>query len=134
MRLTTFYRMSLVAVVLALLFALVAGTSQGAMKTMVVGSKWAVSARTPETSLAMAEILNQGGNAFDAAVAGQAVLGIEHRVQHYSRRRLPIMIWNAASEGHSDQRIWLAPLATNGSKRTLSFPYDVTSEARCQEL
>ena len=31
MRLTTFYRMSLVAVVLALLFALVAGTSQGAM-------------------------------------------------------------------------------------------------------
>ena len=84
MRLTTFYRMSLVAVVLALLFALVAGTSQGAMKTMVVGSKWAVSARTPETSLAMAEILNQGGNAFDAAVAGQRCWVSRTSVQHHS--------------------------------------------------
>lgn len=129
MRLTTFYRMSLVAVVLALLFALVAGTSQGAMKTMVVGSKWAVSARTPETSLAMAEILNQGGNAFDAAVAGQAVLGITNIGSNtILGADCQIMIWNAklqkaiAINGSG----WAPELATLEwfKENAPDFPYD----------
>ncbi len=44
------------------------------MKPVIRGSQYAVSSRTPQASQAAEQILRAGGNAFDAAVAGQAAL------------------------------------------------------------
>lgn len=46
------------------------------MRPVVRGSRFAVSSRTPEASLVGERILRAGGNAFDAAVAGQAALSV----------------------------------------------------------
>jgi len=46
------------------------------MRPVIRGSRFAVSSRTPEASLVAERILRAGGNAFDAAVAGQAALGV----------------------------------------------------------
>jgi gamma-glutamyltranspeptidase/glutathione hydrolase len=43
---------------------------------VIKGNKWIVASRYPEATEAAALMLQQGGNAFDAAVAGLAVLGI----------------------------------------------------------
>ena len=44
------------------------------MKPVIRGTEYAVSSRKPQASQAAERILRAGGNAFDAAVAGQAVL------------------------------------------------------------
>ena len=44
------------------------------MKPVIRGTAYAVSSRKPQASQAAERILRAGGNAFDAAVAGQAVL------------------------------------------------------------
>lgn len=46
------------------------------MRPLIRGRHYAVTAMKPEAALAEDRILEAGGNAFDAAVAGQAVLGI----------------------------------------------------------
>lgn len=46
------------------------------MRPVVRGTHAAVSSMKPESTLAAEQILRAGGNAFDAAVAGQAVLGV----------------------------------------------------------
>jgi gamma-glutamyltranspeptidase/glutathione hydrolase len=51
-------------------------TSRQTMRPVVRGTHYAVSSMKPEASQAAERILRAGGNAFDAIVAGQAVLGI----------------------------------------------------------
>src|ERR1700722_14344177 len=46
------------------------------MKPLLTGTHYAVSSLMPQGTLAAQRILESGGNAFDAAVAGQAVLGL----------------------------------------------------------
>src|SRR5207248_11619572 len=46
------------------------------MRPLVRGTHAAVSSMKPEATLAAQRILESGGNAFDAAVAGQAVLAL----------------------------------------------------------
>ena len=46
------------------------------MRPVIRGSVYAVSSRTPQATQVAEWILRAGGNAFDAAVAGQAVLGV----------------------------------------------------------
>ncbi|MCR4424895.1 MAG: gamma-glutamyltransferase family protein [Firmicutes bacterium] len=96
MRLRSFNRLLLVLVTLTIVLGMVAGTTHGTMKTMVVGSKWAVSARTPEAALVMAQILEKGGNAFDAAVAGKAVNGLTDASMNATLGAdCQILVWHA---------------------------------------
>jgi gamma-glutamyltranspeptidase / glutathione hydrolase len=46
------------------------------MKPLVMGSHYAVSSMVPMATIAAQRVLESGGNAFDAIVAGQAVLGL----------------------------------------------------------
>ena len=46
------------------------------VKPVVMGREYAVSSMMPQASMAAQRILEAGGNAFDAAVGGQAVLGL----------------------------------------------------------
>src|SRR5579871_5552220 len=46
------------------------------MKTIARGADYAVSSLMPQSSLAAEHMLRDGGNAFDAIVCGQAVLGV----------------------------------------------------------
>jgi gamma-glutamyltranspeptidase/glutathione hydrolase len=46
------------------------------MKPPVMGTHYAVSSMAPMATIAAQRVLEQGGNAFDAIVAGQAVLGL----------------------------------------------------------
>src|SRR5512136_3000875 len=46
------------------------------MRPVIRGSAYAVSSRTPQATQAAERVLRAGGNAFDAAVAGQAVLSV----------------------------------------------------------
>ena len=49
---------------------------QQTMKQLVRGADFAAASMMPQATLAAERILRAGGNAFDAIVAGQAVLGI----------------------------------------------------------
>jgi len=46
------------------------------MKPLVRGTEYAVASMAPQATLAAEHVLRGGGNAFDAIVAGQAVLGV----------------------------------------------------------
>src|ERR1041384_5098262 len=46
------------------------------VKPVVMGTHYAVSSMMPQATLAAQRILESGGNAFDAIVGGQAVLGL----------------------------------------------------------
>lgn len=46
------------------------------MKPLVMGTQYAVSSMMPQATIAAQRILDSGGNAFDAIVGGQAVLGL----------------------------------------------------------
>jgi len=65
---------------IAVAFSLVAVTSLGAqtqtMKQLARGTQYAVASMAPRATLTAEHVLQSGGNAFDAIVAGQAVLGI----------------------------------------------------------
>jgi gamma-glutamyltranspeptidase / glutathione hydrolase len=51
-------------------------SSARTVKPMVIGTQYAVTSMMPQATVAAQAILQSGGNAFDAAVAGQAVLGL----------------------------------------------------------
>src|ERR1035441_10694410 len=65
---------------ITLALSLVAVTSLGAqtqtMKQLARGTEYAVASMAPRATLTAEHVLQSGGNAFDAIVAGQAVLGI----------------------------------------------------------
>src|SRR5215831_10992591 len=46
------------------------------MKPLVRGTEYAVASMMPQASMTAERVLRSGGNAFDAIVAGQAVLGV----------------------------------------------------------
>jgi gamma-glutamyltranspeptidase/glutathione hydrolase len=48
------------------------------MKTLARGTHYAAASMMPQATVAAEHVLNAGGNAFDAIVAGQAVLGVVH--------------------------------------------------------
>jgi gamma-glutamyltranspeptidase / glutathione hydrolase len=69
----------LIAVVLAALATLTLRAqpeSRQTMKPLVRGTEYAASSMAPQATLVAEHVLRNGGNAFDAIVAGQAVLGI----------------------------------------------------------
>jgi gamma-glutamyltranspeptidase/glutathione hydrolase len=55
---------------------LTADNSGQTMKPLALGTRYAVTSIMPQAALAAQHILEAGGNAYDAAVAGQAVLGV----------------------------------------------------------
>jgi gamma-glutamyltranspeptidase/glutathione hydrolase len=69
-------RLALLVVVFALPLLPQARKWPATTRPVVRGSQHAVSSMRPEASLAAERILRAGGNAFDAVVAGQAVLGL----------------------------------------------------------
>jgi gamma-glutamyltranspeptidase/glutathione hydrolase len=69
----------LIAVVLAAFTTLTLSAqpeSRQTMKPLVRGTEYAASSMAPQATLVAEHVLRNGGNAFDAIVAGQAVLGI----------------------------------------------------------
>src|SRR3954447_26272008 len=50
--------------------------TQRTVKPVVMGTHYAVTSMMPQATLAAERILQMGGNAFDAIVGGQAVLGL----------------------------------------------------------
>ena len=60
----------------ALLQAQTPGPRQQTMRPVVRGTHFAVTSMKPESSMAAEQVLRAGGNAFDAIVAGQAVLAL----------------------------------------------------------
>jgi gamma-glutamyltranspeptidase / glutathione hydrolase len=52
------------------------GSSGRTMRPVVSGTEYAVSSMMPQATIAAQRMLESGGNAFDAIVAGQAVLGL----------------------------------------------------------
>src|SRR5258707_1121278 len=48
------------------------------MKTLARGTHYAAASMMPQATVAAEHVLSAGGNAFDAIVAGQAVLGVVH--------------------------------------------------------
>jgi gamma-glutamyltranspeptidase/glutathione hydrolase len=61
---------------MALPATLAAQAPRQTMRPVIRGSQYAVVSMKPQSTLVAERILRAGGNAFDAAVAGQAVLGI----------------------------------------------------------
>src|SRR5207248_2534461 len=51
-------------------------SSRRTVKPVVMGTHYAVTSMMPQATLAAQRILESGGNAFDAIVGGQAVLGL----------------------------------------------------------
>jgi len=65
------------------------------MRPVVRGRMHAAASMKPEASRAAERILQAGGNAFDAAVAGQAVLGIVDAASNGVGSDAVILIWDA---------------------------------------
>ena len=65
------------------------------MRPVVRGRIHAAASMKPEASRAAERILQAGGNAFDAAVAGQAVLGIVDAASNGVGSDAVILIWDA---------------------------------------
>src|SRR5262245_12459612 len=70
----------------------------GTMRPVVRGRFHAAASMKPEASRAAERILQAGGNAFDAAVAGQAVLGIVDAASNGVGSDAVILIWDAKAK------------------------------------
>ena len=81
--------------------ALLAQTGRGARQTMrpvIRGSEYAVSTRKPQAAQVAERILRAGGNAFDAAVACQAALGVTDAASNGVGSDAFVLIYDAASK------------------------------------
>ena len=72
--------------------------SRQTMRPVVRGRKAAVSSMRAEASQAAEKILRAGGNAFDAAVAGQAALGVVHAGWNGVGSDAVILVYDAAAK------------------------------------
>ena len=68
------------------------------MKTMSRGTDYAVSSLMPEATLAAEHMLRAGGNAFDAIVAGQAVLGVVQPASNGLGSDAELLVYDAKSK------------------------------------
>lgn len=68
------------------------------MRPVIRGRHYAVSSMKPESTLAAERILRAGGNAFDAAVAGQAVLGLADCAMNGVGSDAEILVYDAKAK------------------------------------
>ncbi|HEX3878454.1 MAG TPA: gamma-glutamyltransferase [Bryobacteraceae bacterium] len=71
------------------------------MKQLARGTLYAAASMTPQATLAAEHMLEQGGNAFDAIVAGQAVLGLTQPSLNGMGSDATLLIWDAKA-----QKVW----------------------------
>src|SRR5574340_700233 len=67
------------------------------MRPVLRGREYAVSSMKPESTLVAERILREGGNAFDAAVAGQAVLGLTDAANNGVGSDAQLLVYDAKS-------------------------------------
>ena len=70
----------------------------GTMRPVIRGRTHAVASMKPEATQAAERILQTGGNAFDAAVAGQAVLGLVDAASNGVGSDAVILIWDGKAK------------------------------------
>ena len=68
------------------------------MKQLVRGTEYAVASMMPQASLTAEHVLRDGGNAFDAIVAGQAVLGVVQPNMNGMGSDATLLIYDAAAK------------------------------------
>ncbi|MGO9258872.1 MAG: gamma-glutamyltransferase [Bryobacteraceae bacterium] len=68
------------------------------MKQLVRGTEYAVASMMPQASLTAEHVLRAGGNAFDAIVAGQAVLGVVQPNMNGMGSDATLLIYDAAAK------------------------------------
>ncbi len=71
--------------------------AQQTMRPVIRGRQYAVASMKPEATQVAERILRAGGNAFDAAVAGQAVLGLVDAANNGVGSDAVILVWEARS-------------------------------------
>src|SRR5438094_4180243 len=72
--------------------------SSNTMRPVIRGRSQAAASMKPEATRAAERILQAGGNAFDAAVAGQAVLGLVDAASNGVGSDAVILIWDAKAQ------------------------------------
>ncbi len=70
-------------------------TASKTMRPVVRGTHYAVSSMEPQSSQVAEQILRAGGNAFDAIVAGQAVLGLVQPSMNGIGGDAVLLVWDA---------------------------------------
>jgi len=70
-------------------------TASKTMRPVVRGTQYAVSSMEPQSTQVAEQILRAGGNAFDAVVAGQAVLGLVQPSMNGIGGDAVLLIWDA---------------------------------------
>ena len=73
------------------------GRSGRTMRPVIVGKQYAVSSMKHEATEAAVRILEAGGNAFDAAVAGQAVLALVDPANNGYGSDAMVLVYDARS-------------------------------------
>jgi gamma-glutamyltranspeptidase / glutathione hydrolase len=68
------------------------------MKQLMRGTEYAVASMMPQASLTAEHVLRAGGNAFDAIVAGQAVLGVAQPSTNGMGSDATLLIYDAAAK------------------------------------
>src|SRR5262249_12455867 len=71
------------------------------VKPSVMGQQYAVSSMMPQATMAAQRILESGGNAFDAAVGGQAVLGFVAPAANGVGRQAVLPVYDA-----KQKKVW----------------------------
>src|SRR5215831_19907171 len=94
-------RCVLVCLFLATLSGLAQETNTRTMRPVIRGRYQAVTSMKPEATWAAEQILQAGGNAFDAAVAGQAVLGLADAANNGVGSDAVLLVYEA-----KEKKVW----------------------------
>jgi gamma-glutamyltranspeptidase/glutathione hydrolase len=73
-------------------------TAQRTMRPVVRGTRYAISSMEPQATQVAEQVLRAGGNAFDAIVAGQAVLGLVQPSMNGIGGDAVLLIWDAKAK------------------------------------
>ena len=90
--------LTLSVVLLIAVGLLIPAYADASMRPVIRGTDFAISACKPEAALAGYEILKQGGNAFDAAVAAQAVLAVTDPAMNGVGSDAMILVYDAKNK------------------------------------
>src|SRR5215467_8076238 len=93
------------------------------IKPVVMGRHYAVSSMMPQATLAAQRILESGGNAFDAIVGGQAVLGLVQPAANGMGSDAQLLVydakekktWSINSEGTAPQQATIEWFVANSA-------------------